>query len=215
VIKVLQNWQEVQSATLEIQRKGLPLHLDIHKNWDHLLLHNLIERKGKHSSIVDLGCGECCTLNFFDALGFKNISGIDLNIERNGDTTYSLYQGDLTKTSFISGSVDVAVSISVIEHSVDLPAFFAEAARLLKVEGLLFITTDYWEKPLEIDSYIKPFGLEWQVFSQADIEQLIAVAKEYNLVLEQDKDIPACLDKPIAWYNYKYTFIALLFRKIK
>jgi len=79
---------------------------------------------------------------------------------------------------------------------------------------LLFLTTDYWSEYLEIDNSIKPFGLEWKVFCQADIEQLIALAKENNLVLERDGGIPAGSDRPIAWHNYNYTFMALLFRKV-
>lgn len=214
MIKVLQNWQEIHAATLEIQRQGLPLHLDIHKNWDHLLLYNLIGTMNSQSSIIDLGCGECCTLNLLAALGFKNLHGIDLKLELNPDAAYALYQGNLTKTPFVGGSCDVAISISVIEHGVELPAFFAEVSRLLKSDGLLFLTTDYWSEYLEIDSSIKPFGLEWKVFCQADIEQLIALAKENNLVLERDGGIPACSDKPTAWHNYNYTFMALLFRKV-
>lgn len=214
MIKILQNWQEIQSAALEIQRQGLPLHLDIHKNWDHLLLYDVIETKDKYSSIVDLGCGDCCTLDLLAALEFKNISGVDLKIESTADIPYSLHRGDLTRTGFISSSCDVVVSISVVEHGVDLSAFFAEAARLLKSNGLLFITADYWQEHLKIDSSIKPFGLEWKIFCQADIEQIITTAKANNLVLEQNGDIPDCLEKPITWHNYDYTFIALLFRKV-
>ena len=214
MIKVLQSWQKIHAATQEIQHQGLPLHLDVHKNWDHLLLYNVIGKIDLQSSIVDLGCGECCTLNFLAASGFKNLHGIDLKLEPHADATYALYQGDLTKTPFVSGSCDVAISISVIEHGVALPAFFDEVSRLLKTDGLLFLTTDYWEEHLEIDSSIKPFGLEWKVFCQADIEQLIALAKENNLVLEWGTCIPACSDKPIVWHGYNYTFIALLFRKV-
>lgn len=147
-------------------------------------------------------------------MGFKNLHGIDLKLELNPDAAYTLYQGNLTKTPFVSGSCDVAISISVIEHGVELPAFFAEVSRLLKTDGLLFLTTDYWSEYLEIDSSIKPFGLEWKVFCQADIEQLIALAKENNLVLEGSGGIPAGSDRPIAWHNYNYTFMALLFRKV-
>lgn len=214
MIKVLQSWQEIHAATREIQHQGLPLHLDVHKNWDHLLLHGVIGRVDLQSSIVDLGCGEYCTLNFLAASGFKNLQGIDLNIKPNADAAYALYRGDLTKTPFLSGSCDVAISLSVIEHGVKLPAFFAEVSRLIKTDGLLFLTTDYWEENLKIDSSIKPFGLEWKVFCKADIEQLIGLAKENNLVLEQDGGIPACSDKPIAWHGYNYTFVALLFRKV-
>lgn len=214
MIKVLQSWQEIHAATLEIQHQGLPLHLDVHKNWDHLLLYGTISAKNLQLSIIDLGCGECCTLNFLAALGFKNLHGIDLKVEPNTDAAYALYEGDLTKTPFVSGSCDVVISISVIEHGVELPAFFAEVSRLLKTDGLLFITTDYCSEYLKIDSSIKPFGLEWKIFCRGDIEQLITLAKENNLVLERDGSIPDCSDKPIAWHNYNYTFIALLFRKV-
>lgn len=214
MIKVLQNWQEIHAATQEIQHKKLPLHLDVHKNWDHLLLYEAIAKKDKQSRIVDLGCGECCTLDFLAALGFKNLHGIDLKLEPNKiAATYALYQGNLIKTPFPRGECDVVISVSVIEHSVDLPAFLAEVSRLLKPDGLLFITTDYWEKHIEIDSFIKPFGLDWKVFCKPDIEELIALAKAHNLVLEGDGSIPACLDKPIDWH-YKYTFMALFFRKV-
>ncbi|MBD2775487.1 hypothetical protein [Iningainema tapete] len=59
MIKVLQNWQEILSAKQEIQSLNLPLHLDVHKNWDHLLLKQAIETSDRHSLIVDLGCGDC------------------------------------------------------------------------------------------------------------------------------------------------------------
>lgn len=213
MIKVLQSWQEIQSATQEIQHQGLPLHLDVHKNWDHLLLHQVLSPINLQSSIIDLGCGDYCTLDFLSALGFKNLHGIDLNLKPTSNPPYTLYQGNLTQTLLAGDTCDVAISISVIEHGVDLPAFFAEVSRLLKPNGLLFLTTDYWQQHLEIDSSIKPFGLEWKVLSQADIEQVITLAKENNLVLEREQGIPLVRDSPITWHNYNYTFIALLFRK--
>lgn len=213
MIEVLQNRQEIDAATLKIQSLCLPPHLDLHKNWDHLLLYNAIATIDKQSQIIDLGCGECCTLNFLAALNFNNLHGIDLQIGYDANTAYTLHQGNITQTPLVSGKCDVAISISVIEHGVDLPAFFAEVSRLLKTGGLLFVTTDYWSEYIEIDSSIQPFGLEWKVFSGADIEQLITLAQENNLVLAQAEDIPACSDKPVRWYGYKYTFIALLFRK--
>lgn len=214
MIEVLQNRQEIDAATLKIQSLCLPLHLDIHKNWDHLLLYSAIATIDKQSQIIDLGCGECCTLNFLAALGFKNLHGIDLQIGYDANTAYTLHQGNLTQTPLVSGECDVAISVSVIEHGVDLAAFFAEVSRLLKTDGLLFVTTDYWSEYIEINSSIQPFGLEWKVFSAPDIEQLIALAQENNLVLAEAGDIPASSDRTVSWYDYKYSFIALLFRKI-
>lgn len=214
MIKVLQNWQEIKVATSEIERMELPLHLDFHKNWDHLLLYNAIATQDKQITIIDLGCGECCTLNFLAALGFKNLHGIDLNLEQNSNAAYTLYQGNLTQSPLTSGSCDVVISVSVIEHGVDLSAFLVEASRLLKTGGLLVVTTDYWQEYIEIDRSIKPFGLEWKIFCQADIEQLIELARKNNLVLEQNGNIPASSERAIAWYDYNYTFIALFFKKV-
>lgn len=214
MIKVLQNWQEIQAATSEIERLELPLHLDFHKNWDHLLLYHAIATKDKQINIIDLGCGDYCTLNFLAALGFENLHGIDLHLEQNANAAYTLYQGNLTQSPLPSGSCDVVISVSVIEHGVDLPAFFAEASRLLKTDGLLVVTTDYWEEYLEIERSIKPFDLEWKVFCRTDIEQLIELAQKNNLVLEQNGNIPASSDQPITWYDYNYTFIALFFKKV-
>lgn len=215
MIKVLQSSLEIRLATEKIQHQGLPLHRDVHKNWDHVLLMDVVQSIDRYSSIIDLGCGECCTLDFLAALGFKNLHGIDLQVKPDSeDAVYSLSQGDITKTSLLSNSYNVAVSISVIEHGVELPAFFAEVSRLLKTGGLLLLTTDYWEQSLSVDSSIKPFGLKWKIFGYSEIKQLIALALANNLVLEKDQSIPACLEQPVAWYEYNYTFIALLFRKV-
>lgn len=215
MIKILQNWQEIQVALQELQNQNLPLHIDIHKNWDHLLLYEVIGKKDKQALIVDLGCGECCTLDFLDALGFKNLHGVDLKVEpKKENLSYTLHQGDLIKTPFISNTCDVVISVSVIEHGVDLPAFFAEVSRLFNKNGLLFLTTDYWSEYIEIDSSIKPYGLPWKVFCQADVFQIISLAKDNKLILEEHEEIPTCLDKTITWNNYSYTFLALLFKKM-
>lgn len=212
MIRVLQNWQEINAATCSHQTQGKQLHLDIHKNWDQKLLNELVTYLDKTDCIIDLGCGDYCTLDFLAAEGFTNLHGIDLKLKPRDSAPYSLYQRDITDTAFADSSCDVAVSISVIEHGVDLPKFFAEVYRILKPNGLLFITTDYWETNIDIDSSIKPFGLEWKIFSRNDIEELIELAAKNNLVVEKESHIPACSEQPIHWHGYKYTFIALAFR---
>jgi SAM-dependent methyltransferase len=213
MIQVLQNWLEIGNATLSLQRQELPTHITVQKNWDQFLLAQQLLHTAKQSAILDLGCGDCCTLKFLAALGFTNLSGIDLHLPPSFSTLpYKLYQGDLMNTSFPEESFDWAVSISVIEHGVDLKAFFQEACRILKPHGMLFVTTDYWEDKLEVDSSIQPFGLSWQIFSKTQIEEAIAIAQTYGFELEQDT-IPACIDKTVTWYNKDYTFIALTFKK--
>jgi SAM-dependent methyltransferase len=214
VIKVLQHCQEVEAATQQLQKSGLPTHITTEKNWDQWWLYQLLHDQDRQSSLVDLGCGDCCTLDFLAAMEFENLHGIDLLIKQSlQDRPYQLHEGDLTATPFANEQFDVAVSVSVIEHGVNLDQFFREAHRLLKPSGLLFVTTDYWEDKIAVESYIQPFGLSWTVFSQAEIEQAIACASSHGLVLDRQVEIPACAESTVSWYDKHYTFIALVFRK--
>lgn len=215
MIKVLKNWQEIGEATLGLQRKGLPTHTDTRKNWDQFLVYETIASQDRNSCIIDLGCSPYCTLNFLAAMGFKNLYGIDLNIEDSEieNAPYRLYRGDITNTPFPSDFFDFAVSISVVEHGVDLRTFFKEVSRILKDKSRLFITTDYWKEKKSIAASIKPLGLPWKVFDKNDIEELIITAQDYGLAIEEDINIPPCSDKPIFWQGVEYTFIGLLFRK--
>lgn len=215
MIQVLSDWQTVQAVTEKLQQRGLPTHLTPQKNWDQGLLAQLIEPFDRQISILDMGCGDCCTLNFLAALGFKNLHGIDLHIkEPQVSDRYQLFEGDLMHTPFADAAYDVLTSISVIEHGVNLDAFFAEADRLLKPNGILFVTTDYWETKIPIDSAIKPFGLSWQIFSKEEIQEAIDLAQAHGLSLIQETAFPACQEPPVSWYNRDYTFIALAFRKL-
>lgn len=217
MIQVLQNWQEIETATQALQQANLPTHITIQKNWDQWRLAQLLPPQvDQQSKILDLGCGDCCTLEFLSALGFQNLHGIDLTIKPavSASSHYQLYQGDLTATLFPDSAYDVAVSISVIEHGVDLDAFFREADRLLKPDGLLFVTTDYWQNKIPIDPSIRPFELPWTIFSQAEIEQMIALAKNHGFLLHQNHEIPACTETTVSWYEKNYTFIALAFKKL-
>lgn len=214
MIQVLQNWQEVEIATQALQQLNLPTHITIEKNWDQWLLAQLLEVNSvdRQSTLLDLGCGDCCTLEFLSALGFCRLHGIDLNVKTRS-STYQLSEGDMTATSFSDCSIEVAVSISVIEHGVDLNAFFREACRILKPGGLLFVTTDYWQRKIDIDPAIQPFGLSWTIFSEAEIESAIGLAQTQGFVLLEDQSVPACTDTPVSWYQKNYTFLALTFQK--
>ncbi|MCU0564985.1 MAG: class I SAM-dependent methyltransferase [Oculatellaceae cyanobacterium Prado106] len=213
MIQVLQNWLEVGESTLSLQRQRLPTHLTVQKNWDQSLLAQQLLPLPQSSAILDLGCGDCCTLKFLAALGFTNLSGIDLQVPSDSSSLpYTLHQGDLMKTPFTDRTFDMAVSISVIEHGVDLKAFFQEAHRILKSSGLLFVTTDYWQEKIGIDDAIQPFGLSWQIFSQEQIEEMIAIAQSCGFQLKAETTIPACADPTVTWYDKDYTFIALTFQ---
>lgn len=227
MIKVLQDWQEVGEVAMALQREGLLTHHTVQKNWDHFLLREALSEISKDAKILDLGCGEGYTLKFLQSLGFRNLHGIDLSFGwklhvtrlqkmKQGGTLkvpFRLHKGDITKTVFPDNSFDVAASVSVIEHGVNVEAFFTEAFRILKPGGLLFLTTDYWEEKLATDDTIRAFGMPWRIFSRAEIAEKIEFAQSIGFKLCGETNIPACAEKTVCWQGKDYTFVALTFRK--
>ncbi len=226
MIKVLQNWEEIGDAFLTLQINHLPTHPSIQKNWDYFLLYNILTKKNRALKVLDLGCGEGGhTLRFLHALDFLNLYGIDLNIKwklrlrqiylilKTRKKPFTLHQGDFHKTKFKNEVFDFIYSISVIEHGVNIKSFLEEAHRILKPNGLIFITTDYWKENLNIDNQIRVYGLPWKIFSSKDIESLILEAKEIGFNLVENTTIPSCCKKTVCWQDTEYTFIALLFKK--
>jgi SAM-dependent methyltransferase len=224
---VLQNWQEIGDCILRLQRAGLPTHGTSQKNWDHSLLHESLASTTKGAMIADLGCGDGHTLSLLHTLGFQNVHGVDYKIgwrvrgkqlitmrrEKSLRPPFRLHKGDITKTPFSEETCDVAVSISTLEHGVDLERFFAEAGRILKPGGALFITTDYWEKEINTNGSALAFGLPWKIFCQDQIESLIHVASNHGFDLTQECSVPSCGDRPVSWQGEDYTFIAIQLKK--
>ncbi len=227
MIKVLQGWQEIGDSILNLQSKGLPTHATAQKNWDHDVLCNALASTGRQAMIADLGCGEGHTLVLLHALGFVNLHGVDFHIdwklkarqllsmwrEKTLKPPFNLRAGDITKTSFQPDFFDVAISISTIEHGVNAESFLAEAHRILKPGGLLFITTDYWEEKIATDNARRAFGLPWQVFCRDQIEEIVKTADKIGLRPCDKPMIPRCFERPVFWQSSTYTFIAMLFKK--
>lgn len=214
MIQVLQTQQEVEMATWNLRQRGLPTHLTVQKNWDQWLLAQWLSTSDRQSFMVDLGCGEGCTLDLLAALGFQHLHGIDLTIQPAlRDRPYLLQQGDLTTTPFPDQHFDYAVSISVIEHGVPLHDFFRETYRILKPNGLLFMTADYWQDKIQVEPTLQPFGLSWNIFSFAEVQRLIMIAQQQGFVLEAEGEVPLCRDRTVNWHQKHYTFIAIALRK--
>lgn len=227
MIRILQNWTEVGESWLALCRAGLPLHETPQKNWDHALLRGLTEGMPRSVRVLDLGCGGGFTLGFLDALGFRELWGIDLNIEtrlrlktwarrvrrRQWRAPWKVLRRDITRTGLPDRSADLAVSVSVIEHGVPRQAFLAECARVVRPGGLVFVTTDYWESfPAELPRGTA-FGFAWDPFSRRDLEGLLEQASAAGLDLVEPGPIPSCGAATVHWQNADYTFAAVAWRR--
>ena len=225
--QVLQSWEQVGEALLDVQRRGLPAHESAQKNWDHWLLLNAIKGAPKEARILDLGCGNGFTLKVLTAVGYTNLDGIDSILtarlilgrliwkwrNRTRRTPYRLHRGDFTQMRFPDASFDLAFSVSVIEHGVRLAPFLEECFRVLKPGALLFLTCDYWDPKLHTNSSNHAFGRAWYIFSREEIERLFFVAEKIGFQQVDPSPIPPCIQPMIHWQNKDYTAIALLLQK--
>jgi len=225
MIKVLRSLTEVERAIGVLQKEGCGYHADRLKNWDLAQINDILRGLEKDARILDMGCGGSEVLKFCCRRGFVDCVGVDLSIsledrlkqvqmmiKKKTWTPYRLLRGDLTKTNFPSNSFDFIICLSVIEHGVDINSFLREAGRLLKSEGILFVSADYWEPKILTSDVPNPLGLNWNIFSKKEIQGLVDMAKTYDLRI-QDEDIPPTKDRMIRWNRKGYTAISLIFTK--
>ncbi|HEV8716579.1 MAG TPA: class I SAM-dependent methyltransferase [Candidatus Binatia bacterium] len=228
MIKVLRDWREIGQACLYFAQEGLPRHTSCEKTWDLYNLCVLLRSLPRHSRLIDLGCGGLCCLRLAWAMGFSDLYGVDLKItwrERlsqlsrmwRGKTLrppFALRRMDISRLKFSDATFDIAVSISTIEHGVDLPRFFGEASRVLKRDGLLFVTTDYWDERIPVDNSFRAFGKPWSIFDREDVIGMLRIAADAGLSLIDPARVRLeCGERCVGWGGKQYTFINLVFRK--
>jgi ubiquinone/menaquinone biosynthesis C-methylase UbiE len=123
----------------------------------------------------------------------------------------SYQYGDCTKTDFEDDYFSFISCLSVIEHGVNVEDFLKESSRILRPNGHLFISTDYWQDPIDTRNQTA-FGAPVKVFTSIEILELVEAAKKYNLELTSDVEL-ICDQRVVNWIGMDYTFINLLFCK--
>jgi SAM-dependent methyltransferase len=213
---VLQDDDQWRDAVEQARRRKLPLHRDLPKNWDTLgAASTVLSRVGSSARVLDAGAARYSTLLVWLYLyGLRELVGINLEFRRPvRHGTVRFERGDATATRFEAGSFDAVTCLSVIEHGVPVPEFFAEAARLLRVGGVLVISTDYDSEPPDT-SGLTAYGSPVHVFSPGEIDALIKVAESAGFDLDGAFE-PAHPRRPVYWrrYGLRYTFVRLTFTR--
>ncbi len=207
-------WEEAarQVATLD-----LPLHDDLPKNWDSLTaLDCILRRADSEAYILDAGAElYSVILPWLYLYGYKHLTGINLVFDRpvkRGKIHYE--HGDITHTRFEQNTFDAITCLSVIEHGLNLRAYFQEVSRILKPNGVLITSTDYYSDPIDTGDEMA-FGVPIHVFSEDEIISALKIAKEYNLELTDGINLH-CQEKPIRWgqYDWNYTFLVFTLQKV-
>jgi ubiquinone/menaquinone biosynthesis C-methylase UbiE len=96
-------------------------------------------------SVLDVGCGTAYGCNILASAGASHVAGIDIALPalQHGRmrSAASLVCGDIASLPFPSGAFDVVTCFEVVEHVKEQRSLMAEIARVLKSEGMLFVST--------------------------------------------------------------------------
>ena len=233
---VLKNSYEVNYAIDRLASLGLFPHPDRVKSWDTYKMVDIINKADRDSLILDVGCNCSPIMSTLKILGFKNLYGCDLfprnmhytSMEGDNslntliteiyeDRTFNISVQDLEKTNFNDNMFDFITSLSVIEHGVNIQNYFREMNRILKKDGMLLTSTDYWPDKIfnGVKSRENPRNKPDSIFSREEIEtNIIKTAEQYGFVLTELIDF-TYEDKVVHWdtTGQDYTFIFFALKK--
>jgi len=188
---------------------------DVIKSWDVLKTANFLrDRLPRETPILDVGAYASEILSVLHRMKFSNLTGVDLD-PRTKEMPFAEHiryeVADFMATPFPEGSFGAITAISVIEHGFDSERLLREISRLLRPGGFFIASFDYW--PEKVDTAgIDIFGMEWRIFSKAEVLAFIEEARAYGLSPCGEIDLEGG-EKVIRWGGKDYTFAWLALEK--
>ena len=130
------------------------------------------------------------------------------------DKSYKLSIRNLEDTKYRDEMFDYVTSLSVIEHGVNIEKYFREMSRIIKSNGYLLTSTDYWPDKLVNNKNVLSKGTPDNIFSRDEIEKFIEIADNNGLKLIEPIDFEY-KDKVVRWNSIglDFTFIFFAMRK--
>jgi len=209
----LKSKEDVDVALKIIKNANLNLHPNREKNWDSIIaLKTILQNSTPSSRILDAGGDfNSIILHWLYQFNYTQLYALNLVFKkkaRKGNIEY--IPGDLTKTPFPDNYFDIITCFSVIEHGVDGDQYFREMNRILKPNGLLITSTDYWITNIDTKG-LKAYNHPVYIFDKNSIEILIKKAKNYGFSIFGKKIDLTCLEKVVNWKRFKLKFTFLIF----
>jgi SAM-dependent methyltransferase len=211
---------EVRDAIRNLRQLKVFRHPDRPKNWDVCCsLAFILNRGTTESSVLDVGCGGYggVILPSLALYGYKNLYGCDLAFKRDfkrGPILY--YNRDLHDSGLPAASFDFITCISVIEHGVRISDYFQEMMRLLRPNGYLLTSTDYWPEPIDTKGLFPSWKMlgEVKIFDLKTIREVINTAQDAGFGLYGPIDY-STRDRVVHWkeMNQRFTYLHFVLRK--
>lgn len=220
---VLKNTNQIDEAVKYLLSLNLFPHSDKIKSWDVSKMIDIIKKADKNLFILDIGCNGSPILLMLKNLGFKNLYGCDLSFDASCNPQseniepeiLNLSIQNLEKTNYNDAMFDYITSLSVVEHGVNIENYFKEMNRILKKDGMLLTSTDYWHDKIDNSNKVFSFSTVPDViFSRNEIENIVRIAEKNGFELIEPIDF-TYEDKVVRWHSIgiDLTFIFFALRK--
>ncbi len=213
---VLMSKADADAAVEQLTRLRLPAMQDHPKNWDSLAALDLVLNKtDRNARILDAGSETySMILPWLTMYGYRNLRGCNLVFDkpsRMGPIRYE--HGDITATAYADATFDAVTCLSVVEHGVNMEAYFREMARIVKPNGLLVTSTDYFETPVETFGR-RAYGVPIRIFDRAAILDALATAKRHGFELLSPIDLTS-REKVVHWAQHDLSYTFVIFSMIR
>lgn len=152
----------------------------------------------ENKSVLDIACGTGYGIGFLRK-NAKFVTGVDVDLEAAKQarsecaTNAEVLLGDGLKLPFADESFDVVTSFETLEHLHERSLFLSELKRVLKIGGLLLLSTPnaYYTKPVN-GKPTNPFHVfEYKPEElRAELENHFAVEKFLGQTLDEKIQIP-------------------------
>ncbi|HEY6101916.1 MAG TPA: class I SAM-dependent methyltransferase [bacterium] len=206
---------DIEKSSGYLRRVKALRHFDYQKNWDLARAMSFILQRGdREAAVLDVGCGWWggMLLPSLARHGYRNLNGCDDLLPFTGRVgPISFHKQDFLSTGFPSSSFEFVTCLSVIEHGVDQRGFFLEAQRLLRPNGYLVISTDYWHDRL-FTADARAFGRAWRTFDRGSVGNLLELAHDSGFSLLGEPDLMGAR-RVVTWQGLSYTFLFLLMQR--
>ncbi|HEX7118120.1 MAG TPA: class I SAM-dependent methyltransferase [Longimicrobiales bacterium] len=174
------------------------------------------------SHVLDAGSGASIFPVYLARCGHA-VTALDRVVERRFGAAHAVtveyVAGDLAALPFAAESFDAVFCISVIEHVPEerIPQAMAEFRRVLRRDGRLLLTTDYYrdaEAEIWHEGPDRRFRVDWGVFDEARLRRSILDAPGWVVdgALDLDVDWDRVSPRMRRFHGYPYTSVGVALR---
>ena len=188
---------------------GLPP-ADPVKAWDATNVVDLVSGLSRRADVLDCGAFNSMALYALADAGFTRLQGIDLNprvLVQPFCRRISYSVQDMQRTAYDDAEFDVVVSASTVEHGVSWDRFLAEARRLLRPGGRLYVSTDLINDGVDT-STLRAFGLPWNPIRPSELPNICRLFRRSGYLTADLPSITVPADLPCSFLGVRHGFAA-------